>query len=208
VERGTAAGIRRGCPAGGPAAAQGVSDAPALCAHTLAGKTGTTNDYFDAWFMGFSPDLVVGIYVGFDNPRSMGNGEAGGTVAAPIFGDFMNTALKDQPIIPFRAPSGIRFVNIDSKTGELPGASSGVVIQEAFRKGSEPGFDTQFDDDNFNIAGSPGSGYTAPDYGPSILTDENGNPLLDENGLPIERPLTPNLPANTRPVEDFDGEVY
>ena len=71
-----------------------------------AGKTGTTNDYLDAWFMGFSPDLVAGVYVGYDTPKPLAN-EAGGKAAAPIFRDFMREALKDKAIVPFRIPDGI-----------------------------------------------------------------------------------------------------
>jgi membrane peptidoglycan carboxypeptidase len=70
----------------------------------LAGKTGTTSDWFDAWFVGFSPDLVAGVYVGFDEPRTLGGGEVGGHVAAPIFRDFMAQALKDAPAKEFPEP--------------------------------------------------------------------------------------------------------
>jgi len=97
----------------------------------LAGKTGTTNDYKDAWFVGFSPDLAAGVFVGFDLPQTLGRNEAGGTVAAPIFADFMVEALKDEPGIPFRVPSGVRLVRVDAKTGRP--ASSGNVILEAFK---------------------------------------------------------------------------
>ncbi|NWG47054.1 MAG: penicillin-binding protein 1A [Alphaproteobacteria bacterium] len=102
----------------------------------LAGKTGTTNDSHDAWFIGFAPDLAVGIYVGFDQPRSLGRGETGGGVAAPIFRDFMMVALEDRPATPFRIPPGIRLVRVSAKTG-LPGGE-GPVILEAFKAGSEP----------------------------------------------------------------------
>ncbi|MCL4133105.1 UNVERIFIED_CONTAM: hypothetical protein GTU68_044795 [Idotea baltica] len=105
----------------------------------LAGKTGTTDDYRDAIFMGYSPDLVVGVRVGFDDNRSLGEGEAGGSVAAPIFTEFMQEALKDQPALPFRIPPGVRLVRVDAKTGELPGPDTAVVIDEAFRPGTEPG---------------------------------------------------------------------
>ena len=97
----------------------------------LAGKTGTTNDYKDAWFVGFSPDLAAGVFVGFDLPQTLGQGEAGGKVAAPIFADFMVEALKDEPGIPFRVPSGVRLVRVDAKTGKP--ATSGNVILEAFK---------------------------------------------------------------------------
>ncbi len=97
----------------------------------LAGKTGTTNDYKDAWFVGFSPDLATGVFVGFDLPQTLGQGEAGGKVAAPIFADFMVEALKDEPGIPFRVPSGVRLVRVNAETGKP--ASSGNVILEAFK---------------------------------------------------------------------------
>jgi penicillin-binding protein 1A len=102
----------------------------------LAGKTGTTNDYKDAWFVGFSPNLAVGIYIGFDQPASMGKGETGGTNAAPIFKEFMKDAVGKQPPVPFRIPPGIRLVRVDLKSG-LP--SSGGAVLEAFKAGTEPG---------------------------------------------------------------------
>ncbi len=118
----------------------------------LAGKTGTTNDYKDALFFGYSPDLVVGIWVGFDEPRTLGPGEAGGSVAAPIFTDFMQVALADEPPLPFRIPPGVRLVEIDARTGELPGPETGDIIMEAFRPGTEPGVAFSEDED-FNIFG-------------------------------------------------------
>jgi penicillin-binding protein 1A len=104
----------------------------------VAGKTGTTNDYKDAWFMGMSPDLVVGVYVGFDNPSTLGRGEAGGRVAAPIARDFLLDALKDAPNVPFRIPEGVRLVRINARTGELARSGEPGTILEAFRPGTEP----------------------------------------------------------------------
>lgn len=106
--------------------------------YPLGGKTGTTNDYKDAWFIGFSPDLVVGVWAGFDTPRDMGEGETGGRIAAPIFRDFMRVALRDTQPTPFRIPGGVRLVRIDYMTGGLPTASTTQTILEAFRPGSEP----------------------------------------------------------------------
>ncbi|MEE8309513.1 MAG: penicillin-binding protein 1A, partial [Hyphomicrobium sp.] len=83
----------------------------------LAGKTGTTNKEKDAWFVGYSPDLVVGVFVGYDTPRPMGKGQTGGRVAAPIFGSFMKKALADEPATPFRIPSGTKLVRINHRTG-------------------------------------------------------------------------------------------
>jgi len=86
----------------------------------VAGKTGTTNSSYDSWFVGFSPDLVVGVYVGFDMPKSLGSDETGASVALPIFIDFMKQALKDTPSMPFRVPSSVKFVKIDRNTGKFP----------------------------------------------------------------------------------------
>lgn len=155
----------------------------------LAGKTGTTNDYVDALFYGFSPDLVVGIWVGFDTPRSLGEGEAGGSIGAPIFTDFMEVALRDEPALPFRIPPGVRLVQVDHDTGGLPTAASGEVIVEAFRPGTEPG--AVFDEDtDFSISGSRSNigeqrddtadpfaeGFQAPGF-----EEPTGDDVADEN---------------------------
>lgn len=104
----------------------------------LAGKTGTTNDSIDAWFMGFSPDLAVGVFVGFDAPRSLGERESGSSAAVPIFRDFMKEALAGQPAVPFRIPPGVRLVRIDAETGLVAGPGDANVILESFRPGTEP----------------------------------------------------------------------
>lgn len=104
----------------------------------IAGKTGTTNDSKDAWFIGFTPDLIVGVYVGFDDPSPLGKGETGSSVAAPIFKDFMEKALKDEPIVPFRVPEGIELVKINAKTGTPAKAGDRNTIWEAFLPGTEP----------------------------------------------------------------------
>src|SRR5882757_4706614 len=83
----------------------------------IAGKTGTTNDEKDAWFIGFSPDLVVGVYLGYDKPRHLGRGATGGHVAAPVVADFLKVALVDKAAVPFRVPAGIKLIRIDAKTG-------------------------------------------------------------------------------------------
>ena len=91
----------------------------------IAGKTGTTNDEKDAWFIGFSPDLVVGIYVGYDKPRTLGKGATGGHLAAPIAKDFLKLALADKPAIPFKVPAGIKLIRVDAKTGMRAGPGEG-----------------------------------------------------------------------------------
>jgi penicillin-binding protein 1A len=109
----------------------------------LAGKTGTTNDSKDTWFIGFSPDLACGVFVGFDNPRTLGRFEQGATAAAPIFRDFMKGALEDQPPTPFRVPPGIDLVPVDRHSGALVSATDASAIQEAFKSGTEPGLADQ-----------------------------------------------------------------
>ena len=103
----------------------------------LGGKTGTTNDSFDAWFMGFSPDLVVGVYVGMDRPEQMGN-ETGSSAAAPIVADFMTEVLAKSPKVPFRIPEGVTLAPINRITGEPSYIGAPDFILEAFRPGTEP----------------------------------------------------------------------
>lgn len=123
---------------------RGTGRSIATVGKPLGGKTGTTNDSRDTWFVGFSPDLAVGVFVGFDTPVPLGNTpwggqETGSSVAAPIFKGFMARALADKPAIPFRTPPDIRMVRIDAETGALASDSSEKVIEEAFRIGTEPG---------------------------------------------------------------------
>jgi len=104
----------------------------------LAGKTGTTNESNDTWFVGFSPDLVCGVFVGFDQPKSLGKRETGASVAAPAFKEFMGDALKDQPAIPFRIPPGLDMVRIATATGQIARGADRNVIYEPFKPGTEP----------------------------------------------------------------------
>jgi len=104
----------------------------------LAGKTGTTNESRDAWFVGFSPDLAVGVFIGFDEPTPLGRAEAGASVAAPVFRDFMKAALADRPAVPFRIPPDIRLVRVNPETGQLAQAGDRSVIFEAFKPGTAP----------------------------------------------------------------------
>ncbi len=104
----------------------------------VAGKTGTTNDNRDAWFIGYTPDLVVGVYVGYDKPRSLGRKATGGQLAAPIVADFLRQALKGKPPVPFRTPPGMQFIPIDAKTGKRANFGDPGVILEAFKPGEEP----------------------------------------------------------------------
>ena len=104
----------------------------------VAGKTGTTNDLRDAWFIGFNPSLITGVWVGYDDNRQMGKGETGSRAACPIWVYFMRDVLKEEPIIPFQHPDGVVITKIDAKTGLLASPSSQKTCFQAFKKGTEP----------------------------------------------------------------------
>ncbi|MEW6767585.1 MAG: penicillin-binding protein 1A [Pseudomonadota bacterium] len=113
----------------------------------IAGKTGTTNDEKDAWFVGFSPDLVCGVYIGYDKPRNLGRNATGGHLAAPIVKDFFKPALADKSAVPFRVPAGIKLIRVDAKSGMRagPGQTAGTIL-EAFKPGTAP-------PDNYSVIG-------------------------------------------------------
>lgn len=120
VQRGTAAGK---IP---------VKDRP------VAGKTGTTNDEKDAWFVGFTPNLVAGLYIGFDNPSPLGRAGTGGGLAAPIFGEFLAQAAKVTPPTKFQVPDGMQFIPVNRKTGMFALEGEPDTIVEAFKPGTGP----------------------------------------------------------------------
>ncbi|MEN3930965.1 penicillin-binding protein 1A [Microvirga sp. W0021] len=132
----------------------------------LAGKTGTTNDAKDVWFMGFSPDLTVGVFLGYDRPRSLGNSATAGQYAAPVFRDFMAMALKDKPATPFRVPAGIKLIRVVGATGLRAGQgeSGRGIVTEAFKPGTTP-----------------------PDYFPTMENDSDGG-YYDDGGGAAEPP--------------------
>jgi membrane carboxypeptidase/penicillin-binding protein len=103
-----------------------------------AGKTGTTDDYRDAWFIGYTPQLITGIWVGYDKPRPGGKGFTGGAVAAPIWGRFMAKALAARPVAEFPKPDTVAAVSIDPATGFLATPDCPAKMDEYFMAGSEP----------------------------------------------------------------------
>ena len=112
----------------------------------MAGKTGTTNDEKDAWFVGYTPDLVVGVFIGYDSPRPMGKGMTGGHVAAPIFAHFMKAALADKRAVPFRIPPGVKLVRVSLRTGLRVQGGEADAMLEAFKPNEDP-------DDAYSIIG-------------------------------------------------------
>src|ERR1700742_1811662 len=151
----------------------GTAIAVSAVGKPIAGKTGTTNDARDAWFVGFSPDIVVGIYLGYDKPRTLGRGNAGtgGHLAAPIARDFLKLALADKPAIPFKVPAGIKLIRVDSKSGMRAGPGDSNVILEAFKPGTAP-------PDNYSaigVADADGRSLTvSPDADRTILRSGTG----------------------------------
>jgi penicillin-binding protein 1A len=117
---------------------RGTGAAARALGRPLAGKTGTTNDAKDSWFVGFTPDLVVALFVGYDQPESLGDRASGATVALPIWIDFMRAALDGTPRQPFRTPPGLQLVAVDATTGRAPGPETRAVIREAFLPGTMP----------------------------------------------------------------------
>lgn len=109
----------------------------------VGGKTGTTNDFVDAWFMGFSPELVTGVWTGFDNPRTLGRGEVGGRASLPAWTDYMAAALERYKVDDYPVPNGIVFVRIDPKTGALAGPGNSTGVKEAYIEGTEPSLERQ-----------------------------------------------------------------
>jgi penicillin-binding protein 1A len=104
----------------------------------VAGKTGTTNDLQDAWFVGYTPRFISGVWVGFDNGRTLGKGETGSRTASPIWLGFMDAILKDKPVRVFQVPEGVVFAKIDAKTGLLPIPESQKTLFECFKEGTVP----------------------------------------------------------------------
>jgi penicillin-binding protein 1A len=139
----------------------------------VAGKTGTSNDERDAWFIGYTPDLVVGTYIGYDNPKPMGRGRTGGELAAPIVADFMRMALRDKPATPFRVPRAIELMPIDANTGKRAIFGQDGVILEAFKPGDEPPESTKI-------------------IGEQALSAESQNP---DDGLTLVPPTLGGAPA-------------
>jgi penicillin-binding protein 1A len=117
---------------------RGTATSVAELGRHIAGKTGTTNDEKDAWFIGYAPNLVVGVYLGYDKPRSLGRGTTGGGLAAPVFKDFMRVALDGTPNVDFKVPEGMNLVSIDRKTGMQAAPGQPGTIVEAFKPGTGP----------------------------------------------------------------------
>jgi penicillin-binding protein 1A len=144
----------------------------------VAGKTGTTNDEKDTWFIGFTPDMVVGVYLGYDKPRHIARGATGGHLAAPIVKDFMKVALADKPPIPFRVPPGIKLIRVDARTGMRAGPGTEKAILEAFKPGTAP-------PDTYSVVGfgdAEGQQGQQPGGWGATITPESGRAVRSGTG--------------------------
>jgi penicillin-binding protein 1A len=103
-----------------------------------AGKTGTTNDMYDAWYIGYTPEYVAGVWVGFDSEAPLGKTETGAVAASPIWLGFMKRVLANEPVKTFQPPEGVVFAKIDAETGLLPVPESRKTIFECFKEGTVP----------------------------------------------------------------------
>ena len=133
----------------------------------IAGKTGTTNDEKDVWFIGFSPDIVCGVYMGYDKPRHIARGATGGHVAAPIVRDFLKIALVDKPPIPFRVPPGIKLIRVDAHSGMRAGPGDTRAILEAFKPGTAP-------PDSYSVIGAETASGGGPPVSPDTIRSGTG----------------------------------
>ena len=184
----------------------------------VGGKTGTTNDSKDNWFMAFTPDLVVGVYVGKDTPQQMAY-ETGSSSAVPIVLDFMTEVLENEPPVPFRIPDGLTLAPVNRDTGEPSFIGAPNVILEAFRPGTEPqvgsldstirygsGGDT-FGSGFFGSGPDELDGTVPPDLGegPPFPDDELVAGPVEGSDVEIERPTETPEPE---PEEDLDDGLY
>jgi penicillin-binding protein 1A len=143
----------------------------------VAGKTGTTSDSRDVWFIGFTPGLVCGVYLGYDKPKSLGNEATGGDLAVPVFTEFMQNALKGKPPTPFNMPAGMSQVWIDPKTG-VQADAGGAAIAEAFKPGTGPNLAT-------SVIGVADNAFTDNGTGPDAGFGDTGN---GDSGAGAPRP--------------------
>ncbi|MDR2526342.1 MAG: PBP1A family penicillin-binding protein [Rickettsiales bacterium] len=150
----------------------------------IGGKTGTTNDSKDAWFIGFTPDLMVGVYVGFDSPDTLGRNEYGGNVAGIIFTNFMKEALKNKHSKPFSVPKDIKLIRIDSRTGYYPNPDTEDkdVVIEAFKVDEEP---INFFDDMEKMMDEIDMNMEDYEEQPEIIINENSKKIKIDNSAEI-----------------------
>lgn len=175
----------------------------------LAGKTGTTNESKDAWFLGFTPDLVCGVYAGFDDPKPLGSHETGASVAVPIFQQFITEAMKDKPAVPFRVPPGLRMVRVNPSTEELATMSDQDAIWESFIPGTEPqeGQVRPVLDGSVTGAAAAGAANALSTSGSVVEPSPATLPSGARQTEPLPQPL-PQQPSVPTPATQGTGGLY
>jgi len=128
--------------------------------YPIGGKTGTTNDARDVWFVGFTADLIIAAYVGFDQPKPLRRGSFGGTVVAPIVADIFETVLPEMGALPLRTPPGVVMMRVNAVSGRPTSAEDGSAIMEPFKLGTDP------DSKEANTAGADEADYPAEEAPP------------------------------------------
>jgi len=147
----------------------------------VAGKTGTTSDSRDVWFIGFTPELVTGVYLGYDKPKSLGSGATGGGLAVPVFTEFMEDALKGKPPTPFNMPPGMTQIWIDPATG-VKATAGGAAIAEAFKPGTGPNLVTSVIGVNSNAFNGLDGGDGTDGFGQPPPADVGTQPDQGDDG--------------------------
>jgi len=176
----------------------------------LAGKTGTTNDSKDAWFIGFTPDLVCGVYVGFDNPVPLGSKETGASVAVPIFREFITQAIKGKAPIPFRVPPGLRMVRVNPETENIAPPSDKTAIWESFIPGTEPEEGQIRPVLDGSVTGSGTSGAAAA-YSTNSMGGSGGTPPISQSEPGLNTPpasVVAPVPQSAPPATMGTGGLY
>jgi membrane peptidoglycan carboxypeptidase len=180
---------------------RGTGKAALELGRPAAGKTGTTNDYEDAWFVGYTPEMLVGVWVGFDEKRPLGSGETGGKVAAPIWTAFMKEALADHPVNDFHMPDEITFAHINPATGKRATATSSKAILEIFARGTEPQLPQppapQVAIADANGPSPIGTAAPPPIHEPTVVPAPS---ITSEVSLPSQEIARPREPIDEQPV--------
>ena len=181
----------------------------------VAGKTGTTNDAKDAWFIGFTPDLVTAVYVGFDDPKPLGSHQTGASVAVPIWKAFMSAAMKDKPAIPFRQPPGLRMVRVNPHTGALAMMGDKDAIWEPFIPDTEPQdgqvrpvLDGGVSGDVTNTTASPITDLTTPVADDPMIQEPLKNPTILPGNRLLDGHNIPAPPSRNDAATTGTGGLY
>jgi len=183
----------------------------------IAGKTGTTNDAKDVWFIGMTPDVVIGVYIGFDEPRTLGHGETGGGTAVPIFEQVARTLLKDKSPTPFRVPPGLRMIRVNPYNGQRMYSGEAGSIWEGFKPGTEPTGEWQVLD-GYSPFRLPGAPQPTPDADDSeviaVAPPSSSTPPAmgadgaQRPGAPPTAPIVARPPKPGSPALTGTGETY